>query len=156
MQIISYAELKNKDLRLMMPKSLDPTLVLKPVQKILTTVREKGDSAILEYTRSFDKVNLTSDQLRVSEEEISKAIDDPLRIFNARISTGTGLLMTSLKKRSPSFTVDSHSTVWSGCLGSHHKQVSSAILIVVRVQPSLPSYVQETKAEKSRFICSRK
>jgi histidinol dehydrogenase len=45
-------------------------------------VREKGDAAVLAYTRKFDAPDLTLDQLRVSEEEIDAAerkVDDDFR-----------------------------------------------------------------------------
>jgi len=41
------------------------------VKEILANVRERGDSALLEYSEKFDKIRL--DSLEVSEEEIEKA-----------------------------------------------------------------------------------
>ena len=43
------------------------------VRKILEDVRERGDDAMLRYTRRFDHVSLTPKQLRVTEAETSGA-----------------------------------------------------------------------------------
>jgi histidinol dehydrogenase len=43
------------------------------VAEIVRTVRERGDQALLEYTKKFDGVDLSSDTLRVSEEERQEA-----------------------------------------------------------------------------------
>lgn len=43
------------------------------VEKIISDIKNRGDRAILDYTEKFDNVKLGRDQLRVSEEEISRA-----------------------------------------------------------------------------------
>ncbi len=43
------------------------------VRRILADVRDNGDDALIRYTRKFDKVKLTSKELRVSESEINGA-----------------------------------------------------------------------------------
>jgi histidinol dehydrogenase len=43
------------------------------VKRIIQDVRLNGDEAVLKYTRAFDRVKLTSRQLKVSEIEISGA-----------------------------------------------------------------------------------
>lgn len=43
------------------------------VREILQKVRERGDPAVLAYTRKFDRADLTSGQLRVHDEEIQAA-----------------------------------------------------------------------------------
>ncbi len=50
--------------------------VQKTVSKILETVREDGDDAVIRYTKKFDKVELAKKDLRVSEAEISGAYQD--------------------------------------------------------------------------------
>ncbi|MFP3950644.1 MAG: histidinol dehydrogenase [Candidatus Bathyarchaeia archaeon] len=45
------------------------------IKPIIADVRDRGDDAILEYTRRFDEVSLKAEELRVSEEEIKKAYD---------------------------------------------------------------------------------
>lgn len=52
----------------------DNTSVLQTVQEILTEVKERGDSAVKEFTQRFGSVTL--DALQVSEEEISSAASD--------------------------------------------------------------------------------
>ncbi len=43
------------------------------VREILNGIRREGDSALLEYTRRFDRYDLTPDRLKVTREEISEA-----------------------------------------------------------------------------------
>ena len=43
------------------------------VSEILQNVRDRGDAALLEYTARFDNARLTSETLRVSQEEIEAA-----------------------------------------------------------------------------------
>lgn len=64
------AELK----RLLKRKAVSADLKeAKVVQAIIEGVREKGDQALIHYTEEFDKVELSVDELKVSEAEISKA-----------------------------------------------------------------------------------
>lgn len=44
------------------------------VRKIISNVQRRGDKALLEYTRKFDRARLRKHQLRVSELEIENAI----------------------------------------------------------------------------------
>jgi histidinol dehydrogenase len=43
------------------------------VQSVVEAVRKEGDEALLRFTAAFDKVDLTPDQLRVTDEEIQGA-----------------------------------------------------------------------------------
>ena len=43
------------------------------VEEILREVRERGDAAVFDYTKRFDKAELTRDTIRVTEEEIAEA-----------------------------------------------------------------------------------
>jgi histidinol dehydrogenase len=43
------------------------------VKEVVDRVRKEGDPAVLEYTKKFDKVNLTLKEMRVSTEEIKEA-----------------------------------------------------------------------------------
>jgi histidinol dehydrogenase len=45
------------------------------VRPILTEVREKGDTALLEYARRFDGASLTPGTLRVTADEVKQAFD---------------------------------------------------------------------------------
>ena len=51
----------------------DISEVMDSVAEIINTVREKGDKALLDYTKRFDKVNLSKKELRVSKEEFDEA-----------------------------------------------------------------------------------
>ena len=62
------------------------------VKAIIAAVVERGDDALVEYTRRFDALDLTADRLRVGEAEIEAALaacDDgllaPLRLARDRI-----------------------------------------------------------------------
>jgi len=50
--------------------------VSKKVSEIVSNVRARGDSALIEYTKKFDKVRLTAKDLRVSEREINASFQD--------------------------------------------------------------------------------
>lgn len=52
------------------------------VREILERVKEKGDSALFEYTKEFDKTEITAETIRVTEEEIKEAYEktDPALI----------------------------------------------------------------------------
>lgn len=45
------------------------------VADILANVKEKGDEALFSYTKEFDRVEVTSDTIRVTEEEIREAYE---------------------------------------------------------------------------------
>ncbi|MCF8489306.1 MAG: histidinol dehydrogenase [Rhodospirillum sp.] len=44
------------------------------VAAILEQVRERGDSALLEYTNTFDRMTLTADRLRITAAEVDAAV----------------------------------------------------------------------------------
>jgi histidinol dehydrogenase len=79
MKIIRYPEKSDWNALLKRPV-LDNRDVDKQVMPILEDVRQRGDQALIEYTRKFDKAEVTS--LLVSEEEIGAAggsLDDELK-----------------------------------------------------------------------------
>lgn len=45
------------------------------VEEILNEVRERGDAAVFEFTKRFDKAELTKDTIRVTQEEIAEAYE---------------------------------------------------------------------------------
>ncbi|NLV37081.1 MAG: histidinol dehydrogenase [Clostridiaceae bacterium] len=49
--------------------------VVRVVDEILSSVRARGDEALLEYTRRFDRVELDAASMRVSEQEMKEAYD---------------------------------------------------------------------------------
>ncbi len=48
----------------------DITEQMKIAKEVSDDIRDRGDEAVLEYTAKFDKVQLTADTMRVTEEEI--------------------------------------------------------------------------------------
>jgi len=50
--------------------------IAEKVSKIVKDVEARGDDALLEYTKKFDKVKLQAKELRVSESEISAAFNE--------------------------------------------------------------------------------
>lgn len=46
------------------------------VDDIIKNIRNSGDAALFSYTEKFDKVSLTGESIRVSEEEIKKAYEE--------------------------------------------------------------------------------
>lgn len=64
------------------------------VAKIIADVRDRGDEAVVEYTKTFDGVDLSEAGIRMSEEEIKKCYDNSdkkliksLRVAAERIET---------------------------------------------------------------------
>ncbi len=49
---------------------LDITEQMKVAKEVSDDIRDRGDEAVLEYTAKFDKVELTAEQMKVTEEEI--------------------------------------------------------------------------------------
>lgn len=47
----------------------------KTVNDIIANVREKGDEAVFEYTKKFDKWDIDKNSIRVSEQEINEAYE---------------------------------------------------------------------------------
>ena len=45
------------------------------VKAIVRDIRSEGDAALLRHTEQLDRVRLTADQLRVTEEELKAAYD---------------------------------------------------------------------------------
>ncbi len=52
------------------------TDVINSVESILSNVRKSGDKALIEYTRSFDKVDLDLDKIMVTSKEIDEAFQN--------------------------------------------------------------------------------
>lgn len=59
--------------RLINKTQMDMGNIYQSVNEIVSNVRSKGDSAVLEYTRQFDKIELDSKSLRVTKKEIEDA-----------------------------------------------------------------------------------
>jgi histidinol dehydrogenase len=64
------------------------------VAKILKDVKERGDEALLWYTKRFDKVKLKVKELKVTETEISAAFNE----LNSKIISGIKLALDNVSK----------------------------------------------------------
>ena len=53
----------------------------KKVADIIANVVERGDEALFEYSKAFDRYELTKDNIRVSNEEIKAAVDSVDKAF---------------------------------------------------------------------------
>ena len=62
--------------KLLAAKRNRKTSIVEKVARIIKSVRERGEDAILEYTKKFDKVKLFAKELRVSESEINAAFNE--------------------------------------------------------------------------------
>lgn len=64
----------NQDLSRVFSRSqLDSDEINKSVKEIVKNVREKGDTALFDYTNKFDKITLTKENIEVTKQEIEKA-----------------------------------------------------------------------------------
>ncbi len=71
--------ISDEDLAKLLPPRILDESKLDVVKEIIDGVRDRGNAALLEYTRRFDRVNLNSDELRVSKKEFEEAfsaVDD--------------------------------------------------------------------------------
>lgn len=62
--------------KLIIKKRAKKNKINERVSKILKNVREKGDDALVEFTKKFDNVKISTKELRVSESEISAAFNE--------------------------------------------------------------------------------
>lgn len=69
-RILSYGEVKNEEI---FARSVPAVNVEEIVSGIIEDVKKRGDKALFEYTKKFDKAELTD--LFVSEEEIEEAFE---------------------------------------------------------------------------------
>ena len=68
-RILKYGEVSDNEIFSRMNPGMDVSAI---VSDIIRTIREKGDEALLEYTRKFDKADLSS--LEVTPEEMEEGL----------------------------------------------------------------------------------
>lgn len=74
MNIYKLSELSEEKKNFIMKRAeTDISEHIKIATAVSNDVKERGDEAVLEYTAKFDKVELTKDSLRVTQEEIDAA-----------------------------------------------------------------------------------
>lgn len=59
--------------RLLATRAMDTSAVKQPVSEILVNVRDNGDTALCDYTKRFDRLDITPQKLRITDEEIQAA-----------------------------------------------------------------------------------
>lgn len=59
--------------RLLATRAMDTSAVKQPVSEILENVRDNGDIALCDYTKRFDRLDITPQKLRITDEEIQAA-----------------------------------------------------------------------------------
>ncbi len=62
--------------KLLLRKRVRKNKIHEKVFKIIKGVRDNGDSALVEYTKKFDKVKVSARELKISESEISAAFNE--------------------------------------------------------------------------------
>ncbi|MDO8886632.1 histidinol dehydrogenase [Candidatus Oleimmundimicrobium sp.] len=77
--------IKDEELKKLFPSRILDESKLEIVQEIVNNVRRKGDSALLEYTRKFDGINLKSNQLKVGKKEFEEAYGLVDKEFNSAL-----------------------------------------------------------------------
>ncbi len=77
MRIIRWSDNEGEQYLEALKKRQDDTNleVEKIVRDLLESVKEKGDEAVLELTRKFDKAELTPETMKVSDKEIQEAME---------------------------------------------------------------------------------
>lgn len=78
MRLVNYEN--KKEIGKVIERSLDLGSIFDMVRPILRDVKENGDSALIEYTKKFDNFDLTSENMKISENKIKEAysnVSDP-------------------------------------------------------------------------------
>ncbi|WP_287128320.1 histidinol dehydrogenase [Candidatus Cyanaurora vandensis] len=109
------------------------------VREILLNVRRLKDEALLRYTLQFDGVNLTPNELRVSDREIEEAYDRVSRDLLAALRLAKKRIEHFHRQRVPkSWTIFEEEDV---VLGQRYTPVDAAGLYIPGGQASYPSTV---------------
>lgn len=119
-------------------QSFIPEEVTAAVKEIVRNVRERGDSAVLEYSRSFDKVLAITD-FRVSSEELETAAAKASESFKAAISKSIANVRSYHSRTAEKgFNI---LTEKGSLLGSRVTPISKAAIYVPGGKASYPSTV---------------
>lgn len=72
MKVVNYENKKEIE-KIINRSKLDMESTFDEVRQIIKNVRERGDSAIIEYTKKFDNFDLTSENIHISKNKIKDA-----------------------------------------------------------------------------------
>lgn len=77
-ELIDIRENKDNDLykKMIERNHMEIGDVLSTVDGVIKNIKSNGDKAVFEYTKMFDKVEITKDTIRVSKEEINDAYNN--------------------------------------------------------------------------------
>jgi histidinol dehydrogenase len=90
-KIYSLKKLPAEDRKRILARSLVETESIgKTVQEIIDNVRRRGDEALAEYAKKFDKVDVSADSLQVTKQEIQASYDRVDRKVVKAIETLSG------------------------------------------------------------------
>lgn len=109
------------------------------VRTIIQDVRKRGDAAVLELTEKFDRIALTADTLRISDTEISRAVETVAPNTMAALTLAHDRITSHHEKQLPS---DQHYTDALGVeLGYRWSAISAVGLYVPGGTANYPSSV---------------
>lgn len=111
----------------------------KRVREIVEGVKQEGDQALLEYTSLFDKVDLTSEQLRVKQSEIDEAYQIVDEEFLTAIREAKERIKAFHQKQLKNSWLDTQED--GSILGQIYRPLESAGLYVPGGTASYPSSV---------------
>ncbi|MCX7560419.1 histidinol dehydrogenase [Sulfitobacter sp. F26204] len=109
------------------------------VADIIADVRRRGDAAVIDLTAKFDRITLTSETLRITPEEIAKALDEVSSADKAALDLAANRIRAYHERQLPEdveWTDDAGAT-----LGWRWTPVSAAGLYVPGGLASYPSSV---------------
>ncbi len=109
------------------------------VREILSSVREKGDEALLHYTSEFDHINLTSEELKVSGSELDAAYQQVNKDLLSSIRLAAKQIEAFHRQRVPKSWVQFGDD--EVVLGKRYTPVDRAGLYVPGGQAAYPSTV---------------
>lgn len=73
-QVFKLKEMSKEDYERIIKRSeVETGSILAEVEKVIANVKERGDEALVEYTRTFEDVTIYKDKIRVTPEEIKEA-----------------------------------------------------------------------------------
>ncbi len=98
------------------------------VAQIIAAVRDRGDLALCEYTNRFDKVNITPENLRVTDAEISQALSSMSAELLTAVRQAKENIVSFHRKQLPKDWLDVQPD--GIILGQRYQSVASAGLYV--------------------------
>ncbi len=122
-------------LREMAPPGL-PKAVIERTAQIVEDVRQRGDEAVVEYTRRFDWPEATVEDLTVGQEELEKAFDEVDRDWLRALRRAKSNLFRYHEQQAPRSWLQDFDGL---LLGQQVKPVASVGIHVPGMSASLPS-----------------